>query len=88
METFGQAARRHRGTRSLREVARQAHLDPGHLSRIETGKRRPTLRLARTLDTVYSTNGALTELVPTDRATDIPHQRLAWLVEQFALTPR
>lgn len=62
METFGQAVRRLRGDLSLREVSRRAHVDPGHLSRIEAGKRQPTPELAAALDTALDAGGALAAL--------------------------
>lgn len=63
METFGQAVRRLRGELALREVARLAHLDPGHLSRIEHGTRPPTTELARALDRALATGGELAALL-------------------------
>ena len=59
METFGQAARRLRGDLSLREVARRAHIDPGHLSRIEADKRPATAMIAAALDEALDAGGAL-----------------------------
>ncbi|MET8152648.1 helix-turn-helix domain-containing protein [Actinoplanes sp. NPDC049668] len=63
METFGQACRRLRGELALREVARLAHLDPGHLSRVERGTRPPNADLARALDQALDTGGELAALV-------------------------
>lgn len=63
METFGQAVRRLRGELALREVARLAHLDPGHLSRVERGKRPPNADLARALDQALGTGGELAQIV-------------------------
>ncbi|MGK5684893.1 helix-turn-helix domain-containing protein [Actinoplanes sp. URMC 104] len=68
METFGQTVRRLRGPLSIREVARRAHLDPGHLSRIEAGKRPPTPLIASALDDALGTGGVLTAMVPAGRA--------------------
>jgi transcriptional regulator with XRE-family HTH domain len=68
VETFGQAVRRLRGSLSLREVARRAHLDPGHLSRIEADKRPPTPLNAAALDDALNGNGTLVEMVPGPRA--------------------
>ena len=62
METFGQAVHRLRGDLSLREVARRAHIDPGHLCRIEAGKRTPTPELAAALDVALGAEGALAAL--------------------------
>lgn len=63
METFGQAVRRLRGSLSAREVARKAHVDAGHLSRIEHDIRPPTPELARALDNALNTQGELVALV-------------------------
>lgn len=63
MERFGDAARRLRGARSVREAARLAHMDPGHLSRIESGKRPPTITVAQALDDAYAAGGELAALV-------------------------
>ncbi|BFU43136.1 helix-turn-helix domain-containing protein [Krasilnikovia sp. MM14-A1004] len=62
METFGQAARRFRGGMSLREAARRAHLDSGHLSRVEADKRPPTPLIAQALDEIYQAGGELAAL--------------------------
>ncbi|WP_097318284.1 helix-turn-helix domain-containing protein [Paractinoplanes atraurantiacus] len=59
-------ARRLRGTRSLREAARAAHLDPGHLSRIERDLRPPTVAVALALDTLYGTENRLTALAEAE----------------------
>ncbi|MEV1288041.1 helix-turn-helix transcriptional regulator [Micromonospora sp. NPDC049679] len=61
-ETFGEAVRRWRATRgdmSLRELARRAHVDPGHLSRIETGRRPPAAKIAAALDLALDAGGDL-----------------------------
>ncbi|XVU24389.1 helix-turn-helix domain-containing protein [Actinoplanes sp. CA-054009] len=55
-------ARQLRGDRSLRAAARDAHVDPGHLSRIERGLRPPTVAVARSLDALYGTEDRLTAL--------------------------
>lgn len=68
METFGQALRRFRGRLSVREVARRAHLDAGHLSRIENGKRPPSPELALALDQALDARGALVALLVGERA--------------------
>jgi transcriptional regulator with XRE-family HTH domain len=64
METFGQAIRRLRAGLSLREVSRRAHIDPGHLSRLESDKRPPTQAVAAALDKALDAGGALLQLVP------------------------
>ncbi|SDZ39860.1 Helix-turn-helix domain-containing protein [Micromonospora pattaloongensis] len=61
-ETFGEAVRRWRATRgdmSLRELARRAHVDPGHLSRVETGRRPPAPTIAAALDLALDAGGDL-----------------------------
>ncbi|OLB78981.1 MAG: hypothetical protein AUI14_11685 [Actinobacteria bacterium 13_2_20CM_2_71_6] len=60
-ESFGEAVRRLRGERglSLRELARRAPLDPGHLSRIESGRRSPMPAIVAALDQALSADGAL-----------------------------
>jgi transcriptional regulator with XRE-family HTH domain/tetratricopeptide (TPR) repeat protein len=68
VETFGQAVRRLRGPLSLREVARRAHLDPGHLSRIEADKRPPTPLIALALDDALGGDGTLVGMVPDRRS--------------------
>lgn len=67
METFGQATRRMRGSVSLRELARRAYLDPGHLSKIENDVRPPTRAVAEALDTALNAGGALIDLAATIR---------------------
>lgn len=63
METFGQAARRLRGARPLRDVAREAYLDPGYLSKIENGKKQPTVEAARKLEQALAVDGELVALL-------------------------
>lgn len=55
-KTFGEAVRRLSGAESLRSVARRAHLDPAHLSRMVRGVRPPTRLYASALDTAFSTD--------------------------------
>ena len=50
-QSFGsrlRALRREAGV-SLRELARRAHLTPGHVSRIESGERQASMAAARSL---------------------------------------
>lgn len=77
-ETFGQAVRRLRGSASLRDLARRAHVDPGHLSRIEADKRPPTPDLATSLDRALGADGALIELIAAPRARPWNLDRGAW----------
>jgi transcriptional regulator with XRE-family HTH domain len=62
--TFGEAMRERREAAglSLRALARQAHVDPGHLSRIEAGTRPPTVAIAETVDQVLGADGPLLAL--------------------------
>ena len=67
METFREAFHRLRGEQSLRDVARLAHLNAGHLSRIAAGKRPPTQEMAAALDEALHTDGQLLALVVPQR---------------------
>jgi transcriptional regulator with XRE-family HTH domain/tetratricopeptide (TPR) repeat protein len=60
-ETFGAAVRRLRVQRgmSLRELARQVHVDPGHLSRIEADKRAATGPIGDAIDQALHADGTL-----------------------------
>jgi transcriptional regulator with XRE-family HTH domain len=62
-ETFEQSFDRLRGEMSLREVARRASVDPGHLSRVVRGERPPNFGLARALDRALATGGQLEALI-------------------------
>ncbi len=63
--TFGQELRRLRCAAglSLRGLARQAHYDPGYLSKVENGVKRLTSELASVCDRAMGTGGVLTGLV-------------------------
>jgi tetratricopeptide (TPR) repeat protein len=63
LETFGQSIRRLRGTRSGSEIARLAHIDPGHFSRIQRDERPPTPELAAALDTALNAHGVLVAML-------------------------
>jgi transcriptional regulator with XRE-family HTH domain len=84
LDSFGEAVRQRRlllGL-SLRSLARAAHLDPGHLSRIEGGTRPPTAEVAASLDKALEADGALAALAeprPAD-PTALESQRLARLL--------
>lgn len=67
METFGQAIRRLSGELPLRELARRANINPGHLSRMARDLRPPTLQAATALDRALGTGGELAALVPDKR---------------------
>jgi transcriptional regulator with XRE-family HTH domain len=59
METFQEALRRLQGDLSLRELARKANLNDGHLGRIASGKRPPSEQVAVALDRALKTEGEL-----------------------------
>lgn len=67
METFGHALNRLRGEHSWREVARQANINPGHLSRVVRGVRPANADLARALDRALNTGGQLADLIAHGR---------------------
>jgi transcriptional regulator with XRE-family HTH domain len=72
-EAFGDAVNRLRGVRgrmSLRELARRAHVDAGHLSRVERGQRPPTVELAAALDDVLGAGGDLARAAAAATAPD------------------
>jgi transcriptional regulator with XRE-family HTH domain len=75
-ETFGEAVKRLRELRghlTLRELARRANIDPGHLSRIEAGRRLPTPAIAAAIDHALAADGALVALTQamTNRANGL-----------------
>jgi transcriptional regulator with XRE-family HTH domain len=49
----------------VRELARQVHYNPGHISNLRNGKARPSPELARELDDYFAAHGALAALAPT-----------------------
>jgi transcriptional regulator with XRE-family HTH domain len=69
-ETFGAALRRMRHVRgmSLRDLSRATPLDPGHLSKIENGRRHPTLDVAKAVDRVLQAKGELIALAQLQRS--------------------
>lgn len=62
---FGAAVRRRRVAAglSLSDLARRIHYSKGHLSKVETGRRAPSLDLARRCDVALTAGGALVSLV-------------------------
>lgn len=73
MTTFGAIARRAMDDRgwSLRQTARAVSYDPGYLSRVLRGIRRPSPELARHLDRVLGLDGALVAFV-AENAVPVP----------------
>lgn len=68
METFGERARalmRERGM-SLRRLAQQINYDPGYLSKVLNGHRRPATAMAERIDAALGADGELVALVPPD----------------------
>ncbi|MEU1800920.1 helix-turn-helix transcriptional regulator [Streptomyces sp. NPDC019937] len=61
-ETFGQALRRLRGSRSVRDVAQLANCGKTHVSDLERGKRSPTPEIAEALDSALDAGGELIAL--------------------------
>jgi transcriptional regulator with XRE-family HTH domain len=73
-ETFGEAVQRWRTERglTLRQLAERAHVDPGHLSRIESDKRPRTDNIARACDIALDAGGQLSRLVVQPATTYLP----------------
>lgn len=53
---------------SLATLSERMHYSPGYLSKVESGKRPPTVGLARTADVVLGTDGDLEQLARNERA--------------------
>lgn len=64
---------------SLRELARRTHYDPGHLSKVVNGRKRPSPELAARVDEELDASGSLAALIPA-RATLDDEGRLAYAV--------
>jgi tetratricopeptide (TPR) repeat protein len=69
-ETFGQALKRLRGARSVRDVALLARCSKSHVSDLELGKKRPTRDLAAALDHALGARGELTALADMQPGMD------------------
>lgn len=86
-ESFGDALRRLRGSRSVRDVALLASCGKSHVSDLENGKRQPTATIAAALDQALGARGELIALAdvrpgssPLDQADALQqglHQTLA-----------
>jgi transcriptional regulator with XRE-family HTH domain len=68
-ETFGQLLKRLRGDLSLRDLARLANCGKSAIGDLESGRRRPTLHMAQTLDRALDTGGALAHHVQSPPGT-------------------
>jgi transcriptional regulator with XRE-family HTH domain len=68
-ETFGEALRRLRGTRSIRDVARLANCGKTVVSDLETGRRQPTVAMAEALDDALEAGGQLIALAAAPPGT-------------------
>ncbi|MFI5841634.1 helix-turn-helix domain-containing protein [Catenuloplanes sp. NPDC051500] len=94
MERFGEAVKRLKGTMPVRELARRAHVDAGHLSRILKGDRpAPGAEVVRALDDALGANGELVRLTVcgaiwplTQRWSDTDNERLADALENTTPT--
>ncbi|WP_157864996.1 helix-turn-helix domain-containing protein, partial [Streptomyces prasinopilosus] len=62
--TFGQLLRAHRTRRglSLTRFAALVHFDPGHISKVETGKRSPSVGFAKACDRALHAGDAFTAI--------------------------
>ncbi|WP_395359670.1 helix-turn-helix domain-containing protein [Streptomyces sp. YH02] len=69
MTKFGPELRRRRlaAGMTLDDLAARVHYSKGQLSKVETGRQRPTPELARLCDSALAAEGALSALVPTGR---------------------
>ncbi len=56
---------------SLRDLAGRTHYSRGHLSKVETGQKRPTAELARLCDAALDAGGELVRLATPARRTDL-----------------
>lgn len=82
--------RRVRAGLSLSELARLTHFSKGYLSKIETGRQRPSVKLARLADAVLNAGGALAGLAAGSKgsrrvpAEPVPMPHLAQQYEVLA----
>ncbi|WP_458088074.1 helix-turn-helix domain-containing protein [Streptomyces malaysiensis] len=89
-ETFGQALRRLRGSRSVRDVAQLANCGKSHVSDLERGKKFPTPEIAEALDAALDAGGELVALASIRPGTSPLEQADALqrgLYEAFAAGP-
>ncbi len=73
-ETFSQALRRLRGSRSVRDVAQLASCGKSYVSDLENGKRQPTADIALALDRALGADGELVALAERRPGTSVLEQ--------------
>ncbi|MFD0203669.1 MULTISPECIES: helix-turn-helix domain-containing protein [Saccharothrix] len=85
--TFGGELRRRRIAAgvSLARLADTLHYSKGYLSKIETGSRRPAMRLARQADAVLEAGGALSALAGPGEPESVPDIRDTAALDRRAL---
>lgn len=76
-ETFGQALRRLRGSRSLRAVAQLAYCSKSYVWDLETARKQPTREIAAALDSALNAGGELSAFTADSRDRD-PKRRESW----------
>ncbi|OUD04359.1 helix-turn-helix domain-containing protein [Streptomyces swartbergensis] len=89
-ETFGQALRRLRGNRSVRDVAQLASCGKSYVSDLENGKRQPTEDIAVALDRALGADGELIALAERRPGASVMEQADALqrgLTESLAAGP-
>ncbi|MBN3933229.1 helix-turn-helix domain-containing protein [Streptomyces verrucosisporus] len=77
--SYGQLLRAHRKKRglSLTQLAARVHFDPGHISKVETGKRSPSVSFAKACDRVLNVGNTFTAIASALEAT--AHRQQNWL---------
>ncbi|MFF2522416.1 helix-turn-helix domain-containing protein [Streptomyces liangshanensis] len=86
-ETFAQALRRHRGHRSVRDVAQLASVSKSYVSDLENGRRPPTPQVAAAIDHALDADGeliALADIPPGQSPLDQADALQRGLHEAFA----
>ncbi|MER7350718.1 helix-turn-helix transcriptional regulator [Streptomyces aurantiacus] len=73
-DSFGEALRRIRGSRSLRDVAALASCGKSYISDLEKGRRHPAPQTARALDDALGAHGELIALADTRPGTTVLEQ--------------
>lgn len=83
-ETFGQALRRLRGSRSVRDVAQLANCGKSIVSALENGTRKPTAEIAAALDDALGAGDQLKDLAAAEGTS--PRDQAAALQNNLAET--